>query len=184
MFKVEFIGNLGADAQVKDSNGSKFIAMRVAVSDRWTTESGEKKERTNWIDVTINNPESKLLPYLKAGTKIFVRGNATLRVYSSPKDRCMKAGMSCAASEIEFVGAQVDEVPRQLVNPDNGELINVSKHFWCNLDTKGMKKDELKVLYDAKQGVYLMDKGGFIKKQQDQPAQEAKSEQEQEQKQS
>lgn len=32
MFKVEAIGNLGADAVIKDANGSKFVAFRVANS--------------------------------------------------------------------------------------------------------------------------------------------------------
>ena len=43
MFKVEFIGNLGADAEIKESNGSKFVTMRIALTDKWTTESGEKR---------------------------------------------------------------------------------------------------------------------------------------------
>ena len=46
MFKVEFIGNLGADAEIKESNGSKFVTMRIALTDKWTTESGEKREST------------------------------------------------------------------------------------------------------------------------------------------
>lgn len=73
MFKVEVIGNLGADAEVKDGNGGKFIAFRVANTDKWTTESGEKHESTTWIDVTMSNVDSKVLPYLKAGVKVFVR---------------------------------------------------------------------------------------------------------------
>ena len=35
MFKVEVIGNLGADAQVKDANGTKFITFRVAHTEKW-----------------------------------------------------------------------------------------------------------------------------------------------------
>ena len=30
MLKVEIIGNLGADAEIKEANGSKFVTMRVA----------------------------------------------------------------------------------------------------------------------------------------------------------
>ena len=35
MLKCEIIGNLGADAEVKEANGSKFVAMRVAHSSKW-----------------------------------------------------------------------------------------------------------------------------------------------------
>lgn len=107
MFKIEVIGNLGADAEVKESNGTKFVTMRIAHTDAYKDEGGNKHEKTLWIDATMNDAESKLLPYLKQGVKVFVRGNASLRVYSSPKDRCMKAGVTVSVREIELVGALV-----------------------------------------------------------------------------
>ena len=102
MLKVELIGNLGADVEVKESNGSKFATFRIADTSLYKTQSGEDKEVTNWIDCSYNNVESKVLPYLKAGVKVFVRGNASLRVYSSKKDRCMKAGLQVSVQEIEL----------------------------------------------------------------------------------
>lgn len=162
MFKAEIIGNIGADAEVKESNGSKFVTFRVAHSDHWKTESGEEKESTIWVDVTLNNTESKVIPYLRQGVKVFVRGNARLRVYSSPKDRCMKAGLSISALEIELCGGQSDEVPRQLVNPNDGSLIDVTKHFLANISTHGMKIDDTRVLYDVKGNSYTMNSNGFV----------------------
>lgn len=162
MLKVELIGNLGADAEVKESNGSKFVTMRVAHSRKWTTDNGEEKESTIWVDVTMSDAESKVLPYLRQGVKVFVRGNADLRVYSSPKDRCMKAGLTVRVQEIELVGGTSDDVPRKLVIPETGQLVDVTKHYWVNLDTKGMKKTDLKPLYDEKGRLYNMDAGGFV----------------------
>lgn len=162
MFKVEFIGNLGADAEIKEVNGSKFVAMRIALTDKWTTESGEKKESTTWADVTMSNTESKVIPFLKSGVKLFVRGNGSLRVYSSPKERKMKAGIQCAATEIELCGGVAELVPRQLINPDSGELVDTTKYYWCNAETKGMKAADVKLLIDTKGNQYLMDKRGFV----------------------
>ena len=162
MFKVEFIGNLGADAEIKDVNGSKFVTMRVAHVDKWTTQTGEKKEQTTWADVTLNNTESKVIPFLKTGVKIFVRGNGDLRVYSSPKDRMMKAGIRIAATEIELCGGVAELVPRQVINPDDGAIYDVQKFYWCNADTKGMKKDETRALIDARGNQYYMNKEGFV----------------------
>lgn len=162
MFKVEFIGNLGADAEIKESNGSKFVTMRIALTDKWTTESGEKRESTTWADVTMSNTESKVIPYLKSGVKIFVRGNGSLRVYSSPKERKMKAGIQCAATEIELCGGVAELVPRQLVDPETGTLIDTTKYYWCNAETKGMKADDTKLLIDTRGNQYLMDKRGFV----------------------
>ena len=163
MFKVEVIGNLGADAEVKESNGTKFVTMRIAHTDSYKDESGNKHEKTVWIDATMNDAESKLLPYLKQGVKVFVRGNASLRVYSSPKDRCMKAGITVSVREIELVGGSSDEVPRQLIEPNTGALLEVSKHYWINRDNKDMKKDDTMMLIDQRGNHYLMGKDGFVK---------------------
>lgn len=162
MFKVEFIGNLGADAEIKESNGSKFVTMRIALTDKWTTESGEKRESTTWADVTMSNTESKVIPYLKSGVKIFVRGNGSLRLYSSPKEKRMKAGIQCSATEIELCGGVAELVPRQLIDPDSGALIDTTKYYWCNAETKGMKANDTKLLIDVRGGQYMMDKRGFV----------------------
>lgn len=162
MFKVEFIGNLGADAEIKESNGSKFVTMRIALTDKWTTESGEKRESTTWADVTMSNTESKVIPYLKSGVKIFVRGNGSLRLYSSPKEKKMKAGIQCAATEIELCGGVAEAVPRQLVEPETGNLVDTTKYYWCNAETKGMKANDTKLLIDTRGNQYLMDKRGFV----------------------
>lgn len=163
MFRVEIIGNLGADAEVKESNGTKFVTMRIAHTDSYKDDSGNKHEKTVWIDATMNDADSKLLPYLKQGVKVFVRGNGSLRVYSSPKDKCMKAGVTVSVREIELVGGSSDDVPRQVIDPNTGALLEVSKHYWINRDNKDMKKDETMMLVDQRGNHYLMSKDGFVK---------------------
>lgn len=173
MLKVELIGNLGADVEVKESNGSKFATFRIADTSRYKTQSGEDKEVTNWIDCSYNNVESKVLPYLKAGVKVFVRGNASLRVYSSKKDRCMKAGLQVSVQEIELCGGNNDTVPRQIIDPENGQIFDTAKYYWCNASTKGMKKDDLKLLVDARGNQYAMNNQGFVAPVPDQTDEEA-----------
>ena len=162
MLKVELIGNIGADAEIKDFQGNKFVTFRVAHSSKYKDAQGNETESTTWVDVTLNDTESKVIPFLKQGVKVFVRGNANLRVYSSPKDKMMKAGLQVSAWEIELCGGQSDDVPRQLVDPSNGALVDVTKHYWCNLSTEGMKADEYKELFDKKGHSYMMNYGGFV----------------------
>lgn len=162
MLKVEVIGNLGADAEVKDYQGNKFVTFRVAHSSKFKNADGQQTESTTWVDVTMNDTESKVIPFLKAGVKVFVRGNASLRVYSSPKDRMMKAGLQVSAWEIELCGGQSEDVPRQLIDPSSGALFDVSKHYWCNKSTEGMKADEYFELVDTKGHRFMMNYGGFI----------------------
>lgn len=162
MLKVELIGNIGADAEVKDFQGNKFVTFRVAHSSRYKDAQGNETESTTWVDVTMNDTESKVIPFLKQGVKVFVRGNASLRVYSSPKDKMMKAGLQVSAWEIELCGGQSEDVPRQLIDPSNGALFDVTKHYWCNRSTEGMKQDEFVELVDKKGRSYMMNFGGFV----------------------
>lgn len=176
MLKVELIGNLGADVEIKESNGSKFATMRIAHSDRWTDDQGNVKESTTWVDVTMNNTESKVLQYLKAGVKVFVRGTARLRVYSSQKDRCMKAGLTIVASEIELCGGSSDEVPRELFAPDNGQLFKIAKYYQSDLDTSKWKKEDQAVLVDRQAHRYIVVKGGWVAPEQVPVAEDQKPE--------
>ena len=55
MIKVEIIGNLGADAQLQEKNGNRFVAFRVANTDKWVDKStGQVIESTQWISCTLN----------------------------------------------------------------------------------------------------------------------------------
>ena len=162
MLKIELIGNLGADADIKDVNGSKFVTMRVANTDKWKDEQGNTKERTTWIDVTYNNVESSVVPFLKAGVKVFIRGNGSTRIYSSQKDRCMKAGLKVAATEIELCGGQSEAVPKQLILPETGAIVDVVKFYQAQCDTSKWKKEDVGFLVDTKGGQYQMVKGGWV----------------------
>lgn len=162
MLKVELIGNLGADAEVKNSQGYQFVTMRIAHTDKWKSQDGQTHENTIWVDATMNDTESKVIPYLRQGVKVFVRGNASLRVYSSPKDKCMKAGLSIAIREIELVGGQTDDVPRLLIDPQTAQLLEVTKHYWVNRDNTSMQDNDQMALTDDKGKQYIMSKGGFV----------------------
>lgn len=162
MLRAEIIGNLGADAEIKEANGSKFVTMRVAHTDRWKDEDEKTHESTLWADVTMNNVESKVIPFLKAGTRVFIRGSIKLRVYSSPKDRCMKAGLTIVAQEIELLGGSTDEVPKQLVIPDTGALVPVHKYYQAEVDTKAWRKEDVGYLVDTKGNSYDLVKGGWV----------------------
>ena len=162
MLKAELIGNLGADCEVKEANGSKFVTMRIAHSEKFKQANGQEVETTTWVDVTWNKTDSAILPYLKAGVKVFVRGYLSTRVYSSKKDRQMKAGVSIAATEIELCGGSSELVPRQLIDPSDNKIYEVTKWYWIDADTKGMKKDDLRLLIDKAGNEYGMNKGGFV----------------------
>lgn len=157
MFKVEVIGNLGADAQVKGENGRQFISFNVAHTDRWTDEQGVAHETTQWVSCIINDAAAKVLPYLVKGKSVFIRGNAKLRVFSSEKERRMVPGITVNVQDVELIGGQVDAVPRNL-NDANGLLYQVYKAFYID-PSIAQKPNEL---LDTQMNHYKVDANGFV----------------------
>ena len=116
MVRIEMIGNLGADAELKDNNGRKFVSFRLAHTDKWkNSQTGQDNVSTMWASCAINGDAHNLLPYLKKGVKVFVRGSVQLNMYSSPKTHQMECGLNIAVWEIELCGGQ-----REPATSDNG----------------------------------------------------------------
>ena len=159
MFKAEVIGNLGADAQVKGENGRQFISFNVAHTDRWTDDNGVAHDTTQWISCIINDTQTKVLPYLLKGKQVYVRGNATLRVFSSEKERRMVPGITINVRDIELIGGKQDEVPRQL-NDANGVLYPIYKAYYID-PSLAQKPTEL---LDTQLNKFAVDANGFVTK--------------------
>lgn len=158
MFQFQFIGTLGADAEKKVTreNGRKFVTFRAAHNDVWKDESGVEHTDTTWVDCIMDDHPA-VADYLKRGTQIYCSGHRlpALRVYSSPKDRCMKAGMTLKVSRIELIGGRVDPVPRELIT-DGGALVPVQKYYHVD----GVKKAT--TMLDRHGNVYDIDKNGWV----------------------
>lgn len=162
MFTAHVIGNLGSDAEVVQSNGKKFVTLSIADSRKFKKDDGTEVTQTTWIDAIINNSDAPILPYLRQGVKVCVYGNVSLRVYSSKKDRMMKAGATIHVLSIELCGGSSDDVPRELIDPETAMVFQTNKYYWVNRDNSKMEKDEMFTLVDAKGRHYQMNKQGFV----------------------
>jgi single-strand DNA-binding protein len=78
-----FTGRLGADPEIRRTQGGKPIAnLRLAVSDTWKDkDSGERKEKTEWVSVVVfNEGLCKVIEnYLKKGSRVLVQGSQQTR---------------------------------------------------------------------------------------------------------
>lgn len=156
MLKVQVIGNLGADAELQEKGGKKFVTFKIAHSDRYTKEDGTKVDSTTWVSCLLNWDDGKLLMYLKKGVKVFVTGRLNVRVYSSPKLKCMVAGIDCNVDSIELCGGSTDDVPRSLVVPETGAIVPVTKLYWLQ------QHEGITQLIGEHGGAYNVDANGFI----------------------
>lgn len=114
MLKAEIIGNLGADAVKNQGNDGTYISFRVAHSTTFTNRnSGEITKNTTWVSCTMNGDGGNLLPYLKSGEKVYVRGNLSSRIFVG-HDGQRHAGLNISVSEIELVGSKAKFTPQEV----------------------------------------------------------------------
>lgn len=154
MLKLQIIGNLGSDAEVRNQDGRSYVSFRVAHTDRRQQADGSVKETTQWVSCSINGDGGKLLPYLKKGAKVYISGDGDVRLYNSSKEHCLKAGLNCYVRDIELVTTNLDAVPRELYD-ENGAVHAVTKCY----GVADMKKG---ALYDRRGLLYQVDKGWVI----------------------
>ena len=101
--KVQIIGRLGADPEIKQMvNGKNVARLSVATSQSWKDKSsGERKEKTEWHRVVIFNEGlvNVVQQYLKKGAQIYVEGQLTTRKW---KDE--QSGQDKYSTEIVIQG--------------------------------------------------------------------------------
>jgi single-strand DNA-binding protein len=85
--KVMLIGNLGADPEVRSTNnGTRVATLSLATSRQWTTQGGEKQEKTEWHRCVVWNTRQSGLAdvvekYLKKGDRVYVEGRIEYRTW-------------------------------------------------------------------------------------------------------
>lgn len=160
-FKISFmllgtlIGNLGGNAEIKAVDGREFVTFRVAHNESITNADGTRVEHVQWVDCTMSCDGGRpaILPYLVAGTHVFIVGTMRTRVYSSAKDRCWKAGLTIRVQRIELLGGRTDVVPSRLYD-DAGVQHDVTKYYLVGAKSCTM--------YDSRGNGYDVDKKGWV----------------------
>jgi len=101
--KVQLIGRLGADPEIKQMvNGKNVARLSLATSQSWKDKSsGERKEKTEWHRVVIfNEGLVKIVQqYLKKGANVYLEGQLSTR-----KWRDEKSGQDKYSTEVVLQG--------------------------------------------------------------------------------
>lgn len=119
MQQIQIIGNLGEDCQVKEFNGRKFVAFRVACSEKMQSSEGPK-EVTTWYSCTFNKMDSGVLQYLVKGTKVFVQGRPKYQIYDSATFHCKMIDVSIFVDVVQLCGSRSEQAePSQNQTDDN-----------------------------------------------------------------
>lgn len=85
MNKVFLLGNLGADAELRDFDGNVKLRFRLATTAKWRDKvTGELKERTDWHTLSMWGKRAEALSgMLTKGTRVMVEGRLENRSYEA-----------------------------------------------------------------------------------------------------
>jgi single-strand DNA-binding protein len=109
--KVELIGNLGADPEVKAMpSGGNVVNLRLATTRRWKDRnSGDRKEATEWHRVVCFNRTADIAAqYLKKGSQIYIEGRLQTRKWQA-QDGTDRYSTEVVANSLTMLGKKSTE---------------------------------------------------------------------------
>lgn len=95
--KVQLIGNLGMDPEIKSLDGGKKLAkMSIATNETYKNNKGEKVTETQWHNLIAWGKTAEICEkFLKKGSEIAIEGKLVNRNYTD------KEGIKRYVTEIE-----------------------------------------------------------------------------------
>lgn len=81
--KVQLIGHVGQEPEIKNLEGGKKVAtITVATNEHYTNQKGEKVEQTEWHRLTAWGKTAEIIEkYVTKGKEIAIEGKLTYRNY-------------------------------------------------------------------------------------------------------
>ena len=103
--RVILIGNLGADPELKYTNGGTAVCeLRLATTESWKAKNGQKQEKTEWHRVVIWGKTAEIAgKYLEKGRQVFVEGRIQTRSWED-KEGQKRYVTEVVASDVQFLG--------------------------------------------------------------------------------
>jgi len=108
--KVTLIGNLGRDAEIRNTAGGTQVAsLRLATTDRQKGADGNWQDHTEWHSVVCFGKLAELMDrFGKKGKQLYVEGRIQTREYTD-KDGNKRWSTEVIAGEIRLLGGARDD---------------------------------------------------------------------------
>lgn len=126
--KVMLIGNVTRDPEVKYTpKGSAVTDIGIAINRYYTTESGEKREETTFVDVTLWGRQAEVAgEYAKKGRPIFIEGRLQLDSWEDKQTGQKRSRLRVVGENIQLLGSGPGGGQRSGA-PDQGESFSSGK---------------------------------------------------------
>ncbi len=103
--RVTLLGNLGADPELRQTQGGAVLNLRLATTETWLDKNKEKQERTDWHSVTLWGKRGEALAgILRKGSQLLVEGRLSTSSYE--KDGQKRYKTEVVASNVVLCGGK------------------------------------------------------------------------------
>jgi single-strand DNA-binding protein len=104
--KVILVGNLGADPEVRTTQGGMAIAsLRIATSERRKDKDGNWADHTEWHRVTLFGRDAENAQrFLKKGRQVYIEGALRTTKYQDKKTGEDRWSTEVVANQLKFLG--------------------------------------------------------------------------------
>ena len=107
--KVILVGNLGRDPEVRYiKDGTAVANLRLATSETWNDQNGQKQERTEWHRIVAWGKLAEIAKeYMSKGRQIYVEGKLQTRSWDD-RDGNKRYTTEVKADQIIMLGTRGD----------------------------------------------------------------------------
>jgi single-strand DNA-binding protein len=105
--KVMLMGNLTRDPELRYTpKGTAIARLGIAVNRRWTSENGEQREETTFVDVDAFGRQAETLgQYMKKGRPIFIEGRLRLDSWEDKNTGQKRNKLGVVLEGFQFLGS-------------------------------------------------------------------------------
>lgn len=118
--KVMLMGNLTRDPELKYTpKGTAIAEIGLAISRKYKTDSGEQREETTFVDVTLWGRVAEIVgEYCKKGRPLYVEGRLQLDTWDDKQTGAKRSKLKVNGESVQLLGGkesgeQAQEKPQQ-----------------------------------------------------------------------
>lgn len=120
--KVILMGNLTRDPELRYTpKGTAVARLGLAVNRRWTSETGEQKEETTFVDVEAWGPQAEnISKYMKKGSPLLVEGRLRMDQWDDKQTGQKRTKLVVVCENSRFIGSAAQR-ENNIAEPPRGQ---------------------------------------------------------------
>ena len=127
--QVTLVGNLGNDPEMRYTpSGVPVASFRLAVNKSWTSQDGQRHDKTTWFRVTTWRKTAEIVnQHLAKGRQVMVLGEVDEPRAYTDRDGNLRASLEVTGQIVKFLGQRVGDLVDQetdsalVSKPSNGD---------------------------------------------------------------